>query len=130
MTLSAAFLRKAILFVDDDEGMRAAIYYALSPSYSVVLAVDGIDGYRKAKDSPPDLVITDIVLPLLDGISMVKRLRENRALRSVPVIFLSSESTLTGPVIGLPGAPAFARLPKSIHPYALRKKVESAFALM
>jgi len=129
MSFSAAPLRKAILVVDDDEGMRAAIYYALSPSYTVVLAIDGIDGYRKAEDSPPDLVITDIVLPHLDGISMVRRLRENRALRAVPVIFLSGESMLTEPIIGLPGAPAFARLPKSIHPYVLRKKVESAFAL-
>jgi DNA-binding response OmpR family regulator len=121
--------RKSILLVDNDEAMRAAIYYALSPSYHVTLAVDGVDGYTKANQPPPpDLIISDIALPRLDGVEMALRLRENSAFHTVPIIFMTGHGSTTNLVLGPPSHLAFACLPKSTHLFVLRKKVETALA--
>src|SRR5271155_11260 len=89
--------RKSILVVDDDEEMRAAIYVALSPKYRVILAVDGIDGYEKAKEQPPpDLIIADIAMPRLDGLAMARRIRETDALRNVPIVFMAGRMPPAG----------------------------------
>ncbi len=129
LSLPAQPSRKSILLVDNDEGMRAAIYYAFSPSYRVTLAIDGLDGFTKANQPPPpDLIISDVVLPGLDGIEMALRLRENSALRAVPIIFMTGESSPTNLVLAPPSHLAFACLPKSTHLFVLRKKVEIALA--
>jgi DNA-binding response OmpR family regulator len=121
--------RKSILLVDNDEAMRAAFYYAFSPSYQVTLASDGLDGYTKANlPPPPDLIISDIALPRLDGVEMALRLRENSALRAVPIIFMTGDGSTTSLVLGPPSHLAFACLPKSTHLFVLRKKVETALA--
>jgi two-component system, chemotaxis family, chemotaxis protein CheY len=77
--------RKTILVVDDDEGMRAALYDVLSSESRVTLAVDGIDGYVKAHEQPPqDLIIADVTMPRLDGVTLVRHIRENDVLRPRP----------------------------------------------
>jgi CheY-like chemotaxis protein len=128
-SLSEQAPRKSILLVDNDEGMRAAIYFALSPSYRVTLAIDGLDGYTKANQPPPpDLIISDIALPRLDGVEMALRLRENSALRAVPIIFMTGETSTKKLVLDPPSDLAFACLPKSTHLFVLRRKVEIALA--
>jgi two-component system chemotaxis response regulator CheY len=93
---------KSILVVDDDEEMRAAIELVLSPNYRVKLAVDGLDGYVKANEQPaPDLIIADVSMPYVDGITMVRRIRENDALRRVPVIFLTGQTSPAALIEGL-----------------------------
>src|SRR5580658_3955114 len=119
--------RKSILFVDDDEGMRAAIYGLLSPKYHVTLAVDGADGCAKAHEEPrPDLIISDIAMPLLDGIAMANQIREDESLRAIPIIFLkgqmSPSTLLSAPHLGLP----FTHVPKSADPRLLETKVKRA----
>jgi len=107
--------------------MRAAIYYAFSPRYRVTLAIDGLDGYTKANElPPPDLIISGIVLPRLDGVEMALRLRENSALRAVPIIFMTGKSSTPNLVVEPPPHLAFACLPKSTHLFVLRKRVETA----
>ena len=129
LSVSEPSPRKSILLVDNDEGMRAAIYYAFSPSYRVTLAIDGLEGYTKANQPPPpDIIISDIVLPRLDGVEMALRLRENIALRAVPIIFMTGESSTKSLVLAPHGHLAFACLPKSTHLFVLRKKVETALA--
>jgi CheY-like chemotaxis protein len=119
--------QKCILFVDDDEGMRAAIHGLLSPRYHVTLAVDGSDGCAKACEEPrPDLIISDIAMPLLDGITMACQIRENDSLRAIPIIFLtgqmSASALLSVPHLGLP----FTHVPKSTDPRVLENKVKRA----
>jgi DNA-binding response OmpR family regulator len=129
LSLSEQPPRKSILLVDNDEGMRAAIYYAFSPSYRVTLAIDGLDGYTKANQPPPpDLIISDIVLPRLDGVGMALRLRENSSLRTVPIIFMTGETSPASLVLEPASHLAFACLPKSTHLFVLRRKVEIALA--
>jgi DNA-binding response OmpR family regulator len=119
-------LRKCILVVDDDEDLRDAIGMLLSPSYFVRFAVDGMDGYTKAHDDPrPDLIIADVSMPGLDGITMVRCIRESDELRRVPVIFftgqMSPESVIAGLSVG-----TFAYLSKTSAPGVLENKVKRA----
>lgn len=119
-------LPQCILVVDDDEDLRDAIGMVLSPSYCVRFAVDGTDGYRKAHHQPrPDLIIADVSMPCLDGITMVRRIRESDELRSVPVIFftgqMSPESVTTGLSVG-----TFAYLSKTCAPDVFESEVRRA----
>ena len=119
-------LPKCILVVDDDEDLRDAMAMVLSPNYCVRLAVDGMDGYTKAHDEPrPDLIIADVSMPGLDGITMVRRIRESDELRRVPVIFftgqMSTESVIAGLSVG-----TFAYLSKTCAPGVLENKVKRA----
>jgi DNA-binding response OmpR family regulator len=118
--------RKSILVVDDDDGMREAIYLLLCPKYRVTLALDGVDGYVKANEQPPpDLIIADVSMPELDGITMVRRIRENHALRRVPVIFLTGLMSPANVIAGL-SAGTFAYLPKPTDSNVLESKVTRA----
>ena len=119
--------RKLILFVDDDDGMRAAMYGLLSPKYHVILAVDGADGLTKANELPrPDLIISDIGMPLLDGIAMASQIRENETLRAIPIIFLTGQMSalrlLAEANLGSP----FSHVAKSANPIVLEAKVKRA----
>jgi two-component system chemotaxis response regulator CheY len=80
-----------ILVVDDDESIRELLRLHLtSAGYEVELAADAIvAGYRVLK-SPPDLIITDVSMPHMDGFEFVAALRADATLPRVPVIFLTS----------------------------------------
>jgi CheY-like chemotaxis protein len=123
---SAAPPRKLILVVDDDEGMRAAIHGMLSAKYSVTLAIDGVDGYEKANEQPPpDLIVADVAMPRIDGVAMVRRIRETEALSLVPVIFLTGQMSPANVLAGLPTG-TFAYLSKPADPALLEMKVRRA----
>jgi CheY-like chemotaxis protein len=119
--------QKLILFVDDDEGMRAAVYGLLSPRYHVILAVDGADGVAKAREQPrPDLIISDIGMPILDGITMANQIRESETLREIPIIFLTGQMSalrlLAEANRGLP----YTHVAKSANPIVLETWVKRA----
>jgi CheY-like chemotaxis protein len=119
---------KSILVVDDDEAMREALYSVLSPNYQVTLASDGLDGCEKASLQPElDLIIADVTMPGLDGISMVLRIRENETLRRVPVIFLSGQMLPVAQTAGM-GVGTFGYLPKPTTSGVLELKVKRALA--
>jgi two-component system chemotaxis response regulator CheY len=118
--------KRSILVVDDYEPMRSAIYGVLSPRYRVTLAVDGVDGVDKSRDLPaPDLIIADVVMPRLDGIAMVRRIRESDAMRQVRVILISGQMSVQSVLAGLAVVP-FGYLAKPINPVTFLKKVRSA----
>jgi CheY-like chemotaxis protein len=125
---SHALPLKSVLVVDDDEGMRTAIYNVLSPKYHVTLAIDGLDGYLRANEKPPpDLIIADVSMPQLDGITMIRRIRENDALRRVPVIFLTGLMSPANVIAGL-AVGTFAYLPKPPDRTVLENKVKRALS--
>jgi DNA-binding response OmpR family regulator len=116
-----------ILVVDDDEGTRRALAILLSGEYEVVTASDGIDGVAMAVREPPDLIIADMWMPGVDGALMVKRMKQIDTLSSVPVIFLSGQTSVHSVVAGI-SAGAWAYLPKPIDPDVLERKIRSALA--
>ncbi len=87
-------MNKKILVVDDENLVRKSLAKSLSlAGYDVDEAVDGKEGLEKALAGHPDLIISDIRMPELDGLQMLDRLRVDEWGKQVPVIILSSDET-------------------------------------
>jgi two-component system chemotaxis response regulator CheY len=83
---------KVILTVDDSASVRQMVNFTLSDAgYTVVEAVDGKDALAKLA-SPVNLVITDLNMPNLDGIGLIRKVRANPACKGIPIIMLTTES--------------------------------------
>ena len=82
-----------ILTVDDSASIRLTTRLALtSAGYKVTEAVDGADGLAKMKSGSFDLIVTDLNMPNMDGLTMIRSLRRLPAYMGTPVIFLTTES--------------------------------------
>lgn len=84
---------KTILIVDDSASMRQLVTFALrGAGYDVVAAVDGQDALGKLNGTKVDMVVTDLNMPNMDGIALIKQLRASAANKFTPVIMLTTES--------------------------------------
>jgi two-component system chemotaxis response regulator CheY len=84
---------KTVLSVDDSASMRQMVKLTLtSAGYAVTEAANGAEGLAKAKTAPADMVVTDLNMPVMDGLSLIRELRQLPAYRGVPIIFLTTES--------------------------------------
>ncbi len=81
------------LVVEDSPMMRQLIVFALSriKNLSVVEADDGVDGLKKLAAGRFDIVITDINMPIMDGLKLVKRIRSDAVHRDVPIMIITTE---------------------------------------
>jgi two-component system chemotaxis response regulator CheY len=83
----------SILAVDDSASIRQAIKIALtSEGYAVSEAGDGAEGLAKAGSAAFDLIITDLNMPVMDGLTMIRELRAKATHTGVPILFLTTES--------------------------------------
>ena len=83
----------SILAVDDSASIRQTVKIALANAgHTVVEAVNGADGLKKAGTATYDLVITDLNMPIMDGMAMIRELRRKPAYAGVPILFLTTES--------------------------------------
>jgi PAS domain S-box-containing protein len=89
-----------ILLADDNADMRGYVRDLLSPTYTVEAVADGGQALEAARRERPDIVLSDIMMPRVDGLALIKSLRADETLREVPVILLSArageESRLEG----------------------------------
>jgi len=82
-----------ILTVDDSASIRLTTNVALSTAgYSVSEAVNGADGLAKAQAERFDLIVTDLNMPIMDGLTMIEELRKIPSQTGIPIIFLTTES--------------------------------------
>ncbi|MES2662706.1 MAG: response regulator [Pseudomonadota bacterium] len=82
-----------ILSVDDSVSMRQMIEFTLtSAGFDVTSAVDGEDGLLKASEGSFDLIISDVNMPRMDGIQMIKALRSQKNYQFTPILMLTTES--------------------------------------
>lgn len=82
---------KKILIVEDEQDVRLNLQDLLeSESYQVITANDGLDGFAKAIEEKPDLIISDIKMPRMDGYEFYKQLQQNSNTINIPFIFLSA----------------------------------------
>ena len=92
--------RARVLIVDDNADMRAYLTNLLAPLYDVQVASDGGDALDQVHRDAPALIVSDIMMPRLDGFELVKALRADPSTAAIPVILLSArageESTLEG----------------------------------
>jgi len=83
----------SILAVDDSASLRMAIRIALTGAgYTVTEAGDGVEGLAKATATKFDMIVTDLNMPNMDGLAMIRELRKQPAQAGVPIIFLTTES--------------------------------------
>lgn len=84
-------MSKAILVVDDDQSLRELLRLHLTAAgYDVSTASDGIEAGYSVLKHPPDLIITDVNMPHMDGYQFVEALVSDHSLPKIPVIFLTS----------------------------------------
>ncbi|QDG53099.1 response regulator [Persicimonas caeni] len=92
---------EAILVVDDNPDMRRYIANLLRPHWPVLTAGDGEEALRLIDEAPPALVLSDVMMPKMDGFELLARLREHPMLAQTPVILLSARSGEESVVEGL-----------------------------
>jgi len=86
-------MAKRILTADDSASVRQMVSFTIkNAGYEVVEAVDGKDALSKLNGNPVHMVITDLNMPNLDGIGLVKSIRANPAYKFIPIILLTTES--------------------------------------
>lgn len=82
-----------ILSVDDSKTIRMIVKRAFGPYDATVFeAANGEEGLTSAATNKPDIIILDITMPVMDGVTMLTKLKENETLKSIPVIMLTAES--------------------------------------
>ena len=84
--------KSQILLIDDEPGLRNAVKTFLEDEgFEITVAVDGEDGWDKAQQFFPDLIISDIMMPRCNGFTLLERIREDERLGGTPVIFLTAK---------------------------------------
>lgn len=83
-----------ILLVEDDEMLISMYKTKLeSVGYEMVIAKNGVDGIKLAKEEKPNLIMLDVILPQLDGFSVLEALKKDKAAKSIPIVMLTNLGT-------------------------------------
>lgn len=86
-------MSKNILIVDDSESIREVVKFTLeNEGYNVMVGVDGQDALKFLDGSVIDLIITDLHMPVMDGIEFIKEVRQTDQYKRIPILFLTTES--------------------------------------
>lgn len=102
------------LVVEDSPTMRQLITFSLKriPNSKIVEASDGVDALKKLKENRFDLIVSDINMPLMDGLKLVSMIRNDPSCRSIPIVIVTTEGSQTDREKGLAlGANAYLSKP-------------------
>lgn len=114
-----------LLLVDDEPGLREAVKdYLQESGFNVKVASNAREGWELVQQNTPDLVISDIMMPQVDGYQFLKQLREDPRFKALPVVFLTAKGMTTDRIQGYQ-AGADAYLPKPFDPDELVAIVEN-----
>lgn len=90
-----------ILIVEDDRSLAEVLEYNLrQEGYQTLVATDGQEGLQQARLKSPDLVVLDLMLPLVDGLEICRRLRSDPVTRNILVLMLTAKTEETDEVVG------------------------------
>ncbi|MBV4358755.1 hybrid sensor histidine kinase/response regulator transcription factor [Pinibacter aurantiacus] len=81
-----------VLIVEDHEDYRAFLKESLMDEYKIYEAANGVDGWKKALASHPDIIVSDLQMPLMDGIEFAQKIKSDKRTSHIPVIFLTAQS--------------------------------------
>jgi two-component system chemotaxis response regulator CheY len=86
-------MKKTILIADDSESVREVVNYTLiNAGYEVLIGVDGEDALKHLNGKEIHLVLTDLHMPKMDGIALIKEVRAKPEYKFIPILFLTTES--------------------------------------
>jgi DNA-binding NarL/FixJ family response regulator len=114
-----------LLLVDDEPGLRTAVKaYLEDEGFVVITANDGEEGWVLAQEQLPDVIISDVMMPRLDGYGLLRRLRADERLGGTPVIFLTAKGMTADRIAGF-NAGADDYIPKPFDPDELVARVHN-----
>lgn len=125
MSSLEAFLekRKVILIVEDEREIQLFLNELLKEKYKIIIANNGAEAIEMMKNELPDLIITDIMMPLMDGIELCKKVKNDNRTCHIPVIMLTAKSSILHRIEGLESG-ANSYIPKPFHPDHILVRVQ------
>jgi Response regulators consisting of a CheY-like receiver domain and a winged-helix DNA-binding domain len=91
-----------VLIVEDEETLARTLAEKLrSDGFTVITAADGEEGLEKIREERPDLIVLDIMLPKLDGLSLCRIVRRDTSTSHIPIIMLTARGTEVDKIVGL-----------------------------
>lgn len=91
----------SVLIVEDNKELRGFLKNILSEEYQVIESTNGEEGLACAIEHLPDLIISDVMMPVMDGLEMVRQIKQNHDICHIPIILLSAKSSLDDRIAGL-----------------------------
>ena len=93
--------KPTVLYVDDNRDLRHYVKGLLSESYNVFLAANGQLGLDAARRHQPDLILSDLMMPVMNGTAFCEQVRADPLLSSLPFVLLTAKSSLDAKIAGL-----------------------------
>ena len=90
-----------ILLVEDNAELLVFLKSIFANQYKVIEATDGLEGVEKARKQQPDIIVSDLMMPRLDGIGLIRELRQEMSTSHIPIILLTAKSTTESKIAGL-----------------------------
>ncbi|MDO5977603.1 response regulator [Flavivirga spongiicola] len=119
--LSETNKRHTILIVEDNYELQMFLFDVFKANYEIILAEDGLEGLKLAIKHTPNLIISDIIMPKINGLEMCKKILNNKVLSHVPIILMTSDNDLNTKVEGLKaGAIEHINKPFSVNELVLK----------
>jgi two-component system phosphate regulon response regulator PhoB len=116
MPQGAGAARPRVLVIEDERALTDVLSYNLKrEGYEPIVAHDGQEGLRKAQTLLPDLIVLDLMLPVLDGLEVCRELRAGDRTRDIPILMLTAKAEETDQVVGFSlGADDYVTKPFSV----------------
>ena len=117
-------MAKKVLVVDDEKSIRELLVFNLQKEgYNTIEASDGVEAVDKALEKKPDLILLDVMIPRMDGISVCKKLRYALNINTTPILMVSARDTESDKIVGLEmGADDYITKPFQIREVMARIK--------
>lgn len=113
--------KTGILVIEDNTELRLFIKTILEPDYTVIEAENGEEGLEKARSGMPDFIVSDIMMPCMDGIELLKELRKDINTSHIPIVLLTAKTALENKLEGLiSGADDYITKPFSVQYFRAR----------
>lgn len=93
--------KETLLIVEDNLELRGFLKEMLLAEYQIIEAGNGVEGYEKTQQFLPDIIVSDVMMPVMDGLDMVKLIKEDKETCHIPVVLLSAKSSLDDRIKGL-----------------------------
>lgn len=120
----ASSSRPTLLIVEDNTDMRSFLHDSFTDTYNIVLAENGREGLDQLKKQPADLIISDVMMPVMDGYTFAKEVKENLSYSHIPLVLLTAKTDNMSKVTGIKsGADAYVEKPFSTQ--VLRAQIEN-----
>lgn len=123
MEVYASGVRKTVLIVDDSSDMTEMLKDSLDNIYEVLSASDGKEALKKAKETKPDIILTDLMMPVMNGMELCRALKEDKETVNIPIIIITAKHDLGVKLEGLTiGADDYITKPFNLDVLRLRMR--------